>query len=50
MGRKFDKIFPVRLTEYERDMFNKVCKKNGDKGQELLRQFILKYIKDNVVK
>lgn len=50
MARKYDKMVTFRVTEYERDMFHQVCKKNGDKAQDLLRQFILKYIKDNVVK
>lgn len=50
MGRKFDKIVTSRVTEYERDMFHKVCKKNNEKAQDVLRQFILKYIKENVVK
>lgn len=50
MGRKLDKIATVRLTEYERDMFQKVLKQNDEKAQDILRQFILKYIKENVVK
>ena len=50
MGRKFDKIVTARVTEYERDMFQKVCKQNNEKAQDLIRQFILKYIRENVVK
>ena len=50
MGRKYDKIVTVRVTDTERKLFQIVCKQNNDSGQELLRQFILKYIKENVVK
>lgn len=50
MGRKYNKIQTVRLTEYEREMFQKVLKQNNEKAQIVLRQFILEYIKENVVK
>ena len=50
MARKLDKIVTVRVTETERKLFRLVCEQNKDEGQDLLRQFILKYIKENVVK
>lgn len=45
MGRKFNKIVTVRVTEKERDDFQNSCKKNNEKGQDILRECILKYIK-----
>lgn len=50
MGRKYDKIITFRVTENEREIFNVICKQNNLKSQELLRDFILKFIKENVVK
>lgn len=50
MGRKYNKIITVRVTENEREIFNIICKQNNVKSQEVLRDYILKFIKENVVK
>lgn len=48
MGRKFDKIVTVRVTEKERNDFQIACKENNEKGQDILRKCILEYIKKRV--
>lgn len=48
MGRKFDKIVTVRVTEKERNDFQDACKENNKKGQDILRECILKYIEKRV--
>ena len=50
MGRKLEKILTFRLTDTERQLFHLTCKQNNVKAQDILRQFVLKYIKENVVK
>ena len=40
----------VRTLPNEKELFYKICKKNNTTGQAVLREYILKYIKQNLDK